>query len=82
MAIISMFLCFFNLLPIPPLDGSHVVKNIIGMTHETYWRLSQFGFFLVIIAVQIRPVQELLARTTSGSLHYMAKLAGFRYFLG
>ena len=29
LAMISMFLCFFNLLPIPPLDGSHVVKNLI-----------------------------------------------------
>ena len=82
MAIISMFLCFFNLLPIPPLDGSHVVKNIIGMSHETYWRLSQFGFFLVILAVQIQPVQEILARSTSSSLYYMVKLAGFHYFLG
>jgi Zn-dependent protease len=82
MAGISMFLCFFNLLPIPPLDGSHVVKNIIGMTHETYWRLSQFGFFLVILAVQIPPVQAFLVHSTKSSLDYMAKLAGFRHFLG
>ena len=31
MAIISLVLCFFNLLPIPPLDGSHVLKNLVGM---------------------------------------------------
>jgi Zn-dependent protease len=80
MARISMFLCFFNLLPIPPLDGSRVVKNVIGMSHEAYWHLSQYGLFLVILAVQIRPVQELLARSTFRSLYFMARLAGFPSF--
>ena len=53
LAQISLFLCFFNLLPIPPLDGSHVVKNFIGMKDETYWRLCQFGFIAVILVIQI-----------------------------
>jgi Zn-dependent protease len=80
MARISMFLCFFNLLPIPPLDGSHVLKNVVGMSHEAFWRFSQYGLFLVILAVQIKPVQEILARSTFGSLYYMARLAGFPSF--
>lgn len=82
MALISMFLCFFNLLPIPPLDGSHVVKNIIQMKHETFWRLSQYGFFLIILAVQIPQVRFFLGFCTIGSLHYMARAVGFPGFLG
>ena len=57
LALQSLFLCFFNLLPIPPLDGSHVVKNLIGMSYETYWRISQFGFFIVIVVMQIKEVR-------------------------
>src|ERR1044071_8788566 len=43
MARLSLFLCFFNLLPIPPLDGSQVVRSVIGMTFETYYQLARYG---------------------------------------
>ncbi len=72
LAFISMFLCFFNLLPVPPLDGSHVVKNLIRMSHETYARISQYGFFIVIVLVQIPAVQTLLGVCTIGSMTFMA----------
>ena len=32
MASLSLLLCFFNLIPIPPLDGSHVLRNLTGMS--------------------------------------------------
>jgi Zn-dependent protease len=64
LAVLSLFLCFFNLLPVPPLDGSHVVKNAIGMSDETYWRLCQFGFVAVIIVVQIPFVWRLVESAT------------------
>jgi Zn-dependent protease len=68
MAVISMFLCFFNLLPIPPLDGSHVMRLLTGMSHETFFAISRFGFFIVILIVQIPQVNLLLAWATEGSL--------------
>jgi len=64
MALLSLFLCFFNLLPIPPLDGSHVVKNLIRMKHETYWRLCQWGFIAVILIWQITYVRVAVMLTT------------------
>ena len=36
MASLSLLLCFFNLIPIPPLDGSHVLRNLTGMSWDTY----------------------------------------------
>ena len=37
---LSLALCFFNLLvPIPPLDGSQVIRALVGMSHEHYARL-------------------------------------------
>ena len=77
LAMISMFLCFFNLLPIPPLDGSHVVKNLIGMTYATYAKLSQFGFVIVIVVLQFRAVQSFLSESTKDSLKLMGALFQF-----
>jgi Zn-dependent protease len=56
-AYLSLLLCFFNLIPIPPLDGSHLLRKFTGMTHETYARIAQYGFLLVIIVLQIPGVQ-------------------------
>ena len=61
---VNLILAFFNLLPIPPLDGSHVVKNAIGMSYETYWKMSQYGLILVIVAINIPGVREFIWRAT------------------
>ena len=77
LALLSMFLCFFNLLPIPPLDGSHILKFAFGMSYETFWRLSQFGLLVVLIVIQLDPVQDLLRDSTNGSVLWMARLFHF-----
>ncbi|MBI5772437.1 MAG: site-2 protease family protein [Verrucomicrobia bacterium] len=73
---LSLFLCFFNLLPIPPLDGSHVVKNAINMSHETYWKLCQYGFIMVIVAINIPGVSRAVAVATFGAFRFMAGMFG------
>jgi Zn-dependent protease len=77
LAVLSMFLCFFNLLPIPPLDGSHIVRVLTGMSWQTYARLAQFGFIAIIVVVQLPAVRELLALGTMRSVVLMARLVGF-----
>jgi len=72
MAALSLILCFFNLIPIPPLDGSHVLRNLTGMTYETYFNLSRFGFIAIIIVLQIPPVRALLGALTYGTLSALA----------
>jgi Zn-dependent protease len=78
LALFSMFLCFFNLLPIPPLDGSYLLKHAIGMSYETFWRLASFGFIVVIIVIQFQPVRKLMTVCTLVSVEVMARLLGFR----
>ena len=50
---LSLLLCFFNLIPIPPLDGSHVLRVLVGMSYEKYYQFARFGFLAVIIAIQM-----------------------------
>ena len=69
---LSLLLCFFNLIPIPPLDGSHVLRNLIGMSYETYWQFARFGFIAVIIALQIPFVRVALSYATNTSLQVIA----------
>lgn len=78
MAVISFVLCFFNLLPIPPLDGSHLLKNALGMSEEAYMNLCRYGFIAVIIVVQLEPVQRVLGMAVEGSVRYSALLFGVR----
>jgi Zn-dependent protease len=76
MAALSLLLFFFNLLPIPPLDGSQVVRSLTGMTYETYHQVARYGFFILIIAMQIPMVQLFLNAATRGSLAAIAACFG------
>jgi len=76
LSVLSLILCFFNLIPVPPLDGSHLLKNLIGMRDETYYRISQYGFILVIILIQIPLVSNILGFVTFGTVAVVGSLVG------
>jgi Zn-dependent protease len=67
-ASISLLLFFFNLIPIPPLDGSRVARVILNMSYETYAQIARFGFLGVIIVLQIPFVRQFLVASTDKSL--------------
>ena len=75
MARLSLVLCFFNLIPVPPLDGSHLLKNLIRMREETFLKFSQYGFFIILVLIQIPGVQGVLALLVIGSLKFMDALS-------
>lgn len=73
---LSLFLCFFNLLPIPPLDGSHLLLNVTRMSYETYARLAMFGFVAVIILIQFKAVRGFLVNVVNHVFVLMGKILG------
>ena len=77
-AAMSLFLCFFNLIPIPPLDGSHILKNLIGMSQESYMRFYQFGFIAVLVVINLPGVRAVLSYVTYETLGLMAGVFGLR----
>jgi Zn-dependent protease len=74
MAFLSLFLCFFNLLPIPPLDGSHLIMNLVRMSYKTYIRLSVAGFIVVIVLMQFRWMQLFLTGVVATSFNFIRKM--------
>ena len=75
-ASLSLLLCFFNLIPIPPLDGSHVLRNLTGMSWDTYASFARFGFIAVIVVIQIPLVRLTLNTAVGGTLMGLAALFG------
>ncbi len=76
-ASISMFLCLFNLIPVPPLDGSHVMRHVVGMTEETYRNIARFGFIIVLVVINIPGVLYQIATINKGIMLALMKLLMF-----
>ena len=52
--LINIFLALFNLLPIPPFDGSHIVQGLLPRSMAAqYAKLQQVGMFLLIALIAI-----------------------------
>jgi Zn-dependent protease len=65
--LINVFLAIFNLLPVPPFDGGHVVEAILPRPLAAqYAKLSRFGFpmmlFLLVILPMLVPGANIVAR--------------------
>lgn len=53
---INVFLALFNLLPIPPFDGSHIVEGLLPeRAAREYERLRPLGFPLVLLLIVVLP---------------------------
>ena len=53
-AFINGLLFVFNLIPVPPLDGSHVLFALLpGNTHELQMTLQRYGFLLLMVVIFI-----------------------------
>ncbi|MGE5342603.1 MAG: site-2 protease family protein [Candidatus Omnitrophota bacterium] len=50
MTVINVFLAIFNLIPIPPLDGSGILEGVLkGEAMYHYQRIKPYGFIILIV---------------------------------
>ena len=79
--IINIFLAVFNMLPIPPFDGSHVVEGLLPRPMAARYRsLGRFGFpFLLLLLValpMLAPRLNLVAAVVEPPVRFLVTLLG------
>lgn len=80
--VVNVFLALFNLLPLPPFDGGHVVEGLLPRPlAREYAKLARFGFPLMLVLLVLLPM-------LSPRLNVVARLVAppaetvTRFFLG
>lgn len=54
--LINLSLAFFNLIPLPPLDGSSILAPFLkGQALQTYYRIQQYSLPILIIVLYLLP---------------------------
>lgn len=57
--LVNLFLAIFNLLPIPPLDGSVILERLLPARYwEPYLRLRRYSLVLVLLLVFVVPLDR------------------------
>ncbi|HTB63786.1 MAG TPA: site-2 protease family protein [Opitutales bacterium] len=70
----------FNLIPLPPLDGSRILRHIVGMSEELFVRLATISPIILLVLINLPAFQhfinEATIRVAIPFIRLMAKIAG------
>lgn len=74
-SVANFALCIFNLIPVPPLDGHTIVKDVYPRAMLTYNKMGPIGFIAVLFLFSIPGVSEGLYKISSIFSTHLANLA-------
>lgn len=74
---LNIGLGIFNLIPIPPLDGSKIFLSLLPRRiYYEIMRYEQFGFIILIVALYLNVLDPILSFLSSGIVNILFFLAG------
>jgi len=73
--LINIVLAVFNMIPIPPLDGSRILAGILPGDSEWMYRIEQYGFIILIILIFTGPIRILFDKVIYPLLMIALKMA-------
>jgi Zn-dependent protease len=73
---LNLILCFFNLIPVPPLDGSHLLYHALPPRLGTWYRgLQRFGYLPIFALIFLfRPVMMVLLAPASIGMTFLMQM--------
>lgn len=78
LTLINISLFTFNLIPIPPLDGSHILLNLLPEKSRIQWQetFDRYGFILIIVLVFFPIInnQSLVSLIISPIISFISRL--------
>ena len=66
--LINASLVVFNLMPLPPLDGSHFLKHALKLSDEFMMRMSFYSLFIMLFLINFAPFRALMHTLILGLL--------------
>lgn len=54
---VNLILCFFNLIPLPPLDGSHIIAFFLrGKALTAYYTVQRYSLPILLVVLYVLPI--------------------------
>jgi Zn-dependent protease len=80
----NFVLFFFNLLPVPPLDGGHIAQAFVPYRHRAAFEsYAKYGPFVLLALIMIRPLREVFLWPASWcTQHLYSALAALASLVG
>lgn len=74
---VNVALAIFNLIPIPPLDGSHVMRHLLGFfspdLEDSYLQLQPYGF-MILMGLMYLGVFRMILNPIMGLVYFILKM--------
>lgn len=56
----NLALFVFNLIPIPPMDGSYVVKFLFKVSNRTFYQIAQYSALIIILLIEVPIIRRFI----------------------